>query len=29
MPGAVPYGMVPVAPLQPSAMFYDGKGKPS
>ncbi|KAI0740684.1 hypothetical protein C8Q76DRAFT_200269 [Earliella scabrosa] len=27
MSAAVPYGMVPVAPLQPAAMFYDGKGK--
>ncbi|RPD57365.1 hypothetical protein L226DRAFT_467608 [Lentinus tigrinus ALCF2SS1-7] len=27
MPAAVPYGMVPIAPLQPAQAFYDAKGR--
>ena len=29
VPGAVPYGMMPVAPLQPAPVFFDGKVKPA
>lgn len=28
-PPAVPYGMIPVAPLQPAPVFFDGKLKPA